>query len=100
MQILTSRKRELNLYKLISEIDSRAFIVSYEPKHIQGGFWVKQVKNRGMFNRGEEKVLKDTALTEKVTEKGEIMEEVFENQLSESDLTKQRPQKPNITPKI
>src|SRR5690625_3235832 len=30
MQILTSRKQELQLYKLITEIDPRAFIVAYE----------------------------------------------------------------------
>lgn len=44
MQILAPRKRELQLYKVVTEIDPKAFIVSYEPKHIQGGFWVKQVR--------------------------------------------------------
>ncbi|SEO04241.1 Uncharacterized protein YebE, UPF0316 family [Amphibacillus marinus] len=44
MQILTPRKYELNLYETIKNIDPKAFIISYEPKHINGGFWVKQVK--------------------------------------------------------
>lgn len=46
MQILTPRKQELSLYKTIDEIDPKAFIISYEPKHIKGGFWVKQVRRR------------------------------------------------------
>src|SRR5690625_5046934 len=47
MQILTPRKQEVKLYQLISDIDPRAFIVSYEPKHIQGGFWVNE-ERRGL----------------------------------------------------
>lgn len=44
MQILTPRKYELRLYEIIKEIDPKAFIISYEPKRIHGGFWVKQVR--------------------------------------------------------
>jgi uncharacterized protein YebE (UPF0316 family) len=44
MQILTPRKYELYLYKEIKDIDPKAFIISYEPKAIHGGFWVKAVK--------------------------------------------------------
>lgn len=44
MQILAPRKYELNLYEIITQIDPKAFVVSYEPKHIKGGFWVKSVK--------------------------------------------------------
>ncbi|WP_017472815.1 DUF2179 domain-containing protein [Amphibacillus jilinensis] len=44
MQILTPRKYELHLYETIKTMDPKAFIISYEPKHINGGFWVKQVK--------------------------------------------------------
>lgn len=46
MQILTPRKQELSLYKKIDEIDPKAFIISFEPKHIKGGFWVKRVRRR------------------------------------------------------
>jgi uncharacterized protein YebE (UPF0316 family) len=46
MQILTPRKYELQLYETINSLDSKAFIISYEPKTIHGGFWVKAVKKR------------------------------------------------------
>ncbi|WP_170006331.1 DUF2179 domain-containing protein [Bacillus fonticola] len=44
MQILTPRKYELKLYEMIKSTDPKAFIISYEPKQIHGGFWVKQVR--------------------------------------------------------
>lgn len=50
MQILTPRKYELSLYETIKNIDSKAFIVAYEPKQIRGGFWVKQVR-KGKLNK-------------------------------------------------
>lgn len=50
MQILTPRKFELKLYDTIKTIDPRAFIISYEPKSIYGGFWVKTVKRGKLFS--------------------------------------------------
>jgi len=50
MQILTPRKYELKLYQTIHEIDPKAFIISYEPKRIHGGFWVKQVRKGRLMN--------------------------------------------------
>lgn len=50
MQILTPRKYESHLYHTIKEIDPKAFIISYEPKQINGGFWVKKVK-KGKIKR-------------------------------------------------
>ncbi|MUV38579.1 UPF0316 protein [Lentibacillus sp. JNUCC-1] len=50
MQILTPRKYELKLYETIKNIDPKAFIISYEPKQIHGGFWVKQVRKGRLFN--------------------------------------------------
>lgn len=44
MQILTPRKHELRLYNTIISLDPKAFIITYEPKSIHGGFWVKSVK--------------------------------------------------------
>jgi uncharacterized protein YebE (UPF0316 family) len=44
MQILTPRKMELKLYETIKEIDPKAFMMSYEPKNIHGGFWVKSMR--------------------------------------------------------
>ncbi|SDR11736.1 Uncharacterized protein YebE, UPF0316 family [Virgibacillus subterraneus] len=51
MQILTPRKYELILYETIKTIDPKAFIISYEPKQINGGFWVKQVRKGRLFNQ-------------------------------------------------
>ena len=56
MQVLTPRKSELRLYKAINEIDPKAFIISYEPKQIQGGFWVKQVRRRNLKNEVKQDV--------------------------------------------
>lgn len=49
MQILTPRKYELRLYEVIKAIDDKAFIISYEPTQIYGGFWVKQVRKGRLF---------------------------------------------------
>lgn len=49
MQILTPRKFELKLYDTIKTLDPKAFIISYEPKSIHGGFWVKTVKRGKLF---------------------------------------------------
>jgi uncharacterized protein YebE (UPF0316 family) len=50
MQILTPRKYELKLYQTIQDLDPKAFIISYEPKQIHGGFWVKQVRRGRLLN--------------------------------------------------
>lgn len=50
MQILTPRKFELKLYDTIKNLDPKAFIISYEPKAIHGGFWVKSVKRGKLFS--------------------------------------------------
>lgn len=49
MQILTPRKMETRLYDTIKEIDPKAFMMSYEPKNIHGGFWVKSVRKGKLF---------------------------------------------------
>lgn len=54
MQILTPRKYEFDLYEAIQEIDPKAFIISYEPKQIHGGFWIKQVRTRRL-SKGRKK---------------------------------------------
>src|SRR5690625_3363539 len=53
MQILTPRKYELKLYETIKTLDPKAFIISYEPTHIHGGFWVKQVR-KGRLARNKQ----------------------------------------------
>ncbi len=59
MQILTPRKYELRLYEMIKEIDPKAFIISYEPKQIYGGFWVKQVRKGSLMKPKKKKVSED-----------------------------------------
>jgi len=96
MQILVPRKQELRLYRLITEIDERAFIVSYEPKHIQGGVWVRQVRRGKLFQNGNGAPPPGNELYVDLTdeeEKAEINEPIQPNM-------KPRMQKPNVTPKL
>lgn len=44
MQILTSRKSEHDLYDSVKALDTKAFIISHEPKAFYGGFWVKAIR--------------------------------------------------------
>lgn len=46
LEILSTRKNERTLYQLINDEESQAFIISYEPKYISGGFWTKKVQGR------------------------------------------------------
>jgi len=67
MQILTPRKYESSLYETIKMIDPKAFIISYEPKNINGGFWVKQVK-KGRIKKHVEQIEKKATETESTKE--------------------------------
>lgn len=49
MEILTPRKYEPKLYDMIKQLDPKAFIISYEPKTIYGGFWVKSVRKGKLY---------------------------------------------------
>jgi len=51
MQILTPRKYEILLYEKIKDIDPKAFIISYEPTQINGGFWLKQVRKGNLSQK-------------------------------------------------
>lgn len=54
LEILTPRSNERKLYKEISVIEPKAFVISYEPKYISGGFWTKRVR-KNHLNLGEKK---------------------------------------------
>lgn len=43
LTILTPRKNEHGLCKIISELDNKAFYISYSAKYINGGFWTRRV---------------------------------------------------------
>src|SRR5690625_6074639 len=81
MQILTPKKYELRLYEDIKNLDPKAFIISYEPKQIHGGFWVKQVRTGNLLGKIKKNQLdphkKKTHKTEKTTKK---IEEQLENE--------------------
>lgn len=71
MQILSPRKYELQLYEAIKTIDPKAFIITYEPKQIYGGFWVKQVR-KGRIRKSVEKADEEQqAQQEEVHREGE-----------------------------
>jgi uncharacterized protein YebE (UPF0316 family) len=44
LEVLTKRKHEKELFKLVEEICSNAFIISHEPRNFRGGFWTKQLR--------------------------------------------------------
>jgi len=46
MEILTRRKEQRDLYNSIIAFDTKAFIISHEPRHFRGGFWVKGMKRQ------------------------------------------------------
>lgn len=46
LQILTPRRYEKKLIATIKELDPKAFIISYEPRTIHGGFWTRGIRNR------------------------------------------------------
>lgn len=48
MEILTRRKTQQDLYNQVIAFDSRAFIISHEPKHFHGGFWVGGLKRQAL----------------------------------------------------
>lgn len=74
MQILTPRKYELKLYETIKTLDPKAFIISYEPTHIHGGFWVKQVRKGRLANSK----IKETEINEEPPE--ENTEDILEHE--------------------
>lgn len=56
MQILTPRKYERRLYEDIKNIDAKAFMISYEPTQIHGGFWLRQVRKGNLFRKRTERI--------------------------------------------
>ncbi|MFY0544739.1 DUF2179 domain-containing protein [Brevibacillus sp. H7] len=45
MQVLTRRSNEKQLWKLINSIAPKAFVISFEPKNLKGGFWVNRLRD-------------------------------------------------------
>lgn len=79
IQILTPRKYELKLYEDINKIDPKAFIISYEPRRIHGGFWVKQVRKGRLFRKApknDENSTSSTKNTSDTNSKSETQKEL------------------------
>src|SRR5690554_3583061 len=71
MEILTRRVKQKELYNHIIAFDSKAFIISHEPKHFHGGFWVKGMKRSNQpFGKTHHIVHKDNlpGVTEKTVQ--------------------------------
>lgn len=51
LEILTPRMNERDLYVKIHEIEAKAFIISYEPRYINGGFWTKKIKKNKLSKK-------------------------------------------------
>lgn len=45
LHVLAKRCNEKKLMNLLREIAPNAFIISYEPRNLVGGFWIKNVSN-------------------------------------------------------
>jgi uncharacterized protein YebE (UPF0316 family) len=43
MQVLAKRNQEKKLMRTIQDIAPKAFIISYEPRFLKGGFWTKRL---------------------------------------------------------
>ncbi len=44
MQVLAKRSNERLLLRTINQIAPKAFIITYEPRFLKGGFWAKRVR--------------------------------------------------------
>jgi uncharacterized protein YebE (UPF0316 family) len=62
MEILTRRKAQQELYNQIIAFDSKAFIISHEPKHFHGGFWVRGLKKQAKLQGEEYKIVNEDNL--------------------------------------
>lgn len=96
IEVLAPRKQEVYLYKLITEIDPKAFIISYEPKHIQGGFWVKQVRKARIEEAEQEALAEETMASE--TDQDDTVE--LDETAPTNPHAKTLSQKPNVKPKL
>jgi uncharacterized protein YebE (UPF0316 family) len=77
MEILTRRKAQQDLYNHIIAYDSKAFIISHEPQHFHGGFWLKGLKKQAKI-QGEEYTVVNEEHLPGVTE--ESVQEVLMNE--------------------
>ncbi|BES64362.1 DUF2179 domain-containing protein [Gottschalkiaceae bacterium SANA] len=52
LEILTKRRKEKELYRIIDEFEPTAFLISYEPKTFKGGYLSEMMKRRSKQKQG------------------------------------------------
>lgn len=62
MEILTKRKDQPDLYNHILAFDEKAFIISHEPRHFKGGFWLKSLKKHEKHSEENSKFVQEENL--------------------------------------
>jgi uncharacterized protein YebE (UPF0316 family) len=89
MEILARRKSQQDLYNHILAYDGKAFIMSHEPQHFRGGFWVKNLKKQAKREGEDVKVVNEEILPgvtdETIEEFREEHEETFEEYNSDDN---------------
>lgn len=100
LSILTPRKQELRLYQMITKIDPSAFMVAYEPKHIQGGFWVKQVRKGNLFHQKGPLQGQQVDPEEPMVQETGEQQEFTDETVIKTPETNPYSQKPNVTTKL
>ncbi|MEL7564043.1 MAG: DUF2179 domain-containing protein [Dehalobacterium sp.] len=48
MEVLTKRKHEPRLFKLMETLDKDALMISQEPRNFRGGFWSKKISDHNL----------------------------------------------------
>src|SRR5699024_518032 len=100
LSLLTPRKQELRLYQIITNIDPSAFMVSYEPKQIQGGFWVQQVRKGNLFHQKGPLKGQQVDPEEPFIEESGNQQEFTDETTPKTPETNPYSQKPNVTTKL
>lgn len=75
LTILTPRSDERTLYRLINEIEPKAFYYTSDAKYIHGGFWSKVVKNDIIRDQRDEPV---SATDEYITKSDYVADDFYE----------------------
>lgn len=45
LEVMAKRKNESSLYKILDGLCPDAFVISHEPRHFRGGFWLQKVRS-------------------------------------------------------
>ncbi|MGM8364035.1 DUF2179 domain-containing protein [Virgibacillus sp. W0181] len=98
MEILTPRKFELKLYETINQLDPKAFIISYEPKRIHGGFWVKHVRKGKLLGKPNINKENKKQRTKKEKQKSSSEQQVNETEASEQNKTNMKQDNISVKP--